>query len=667
MSDNSYDSRSIKKFSGAKAVRRSVGMYLGQTSLPDGARMAPAAINACQEIMSNSVDEALSGFANEISVTIFSDDNGRNMITISDNGRGVPAGDDCDTAVSIFTSLHTSAKGRGHEDGAKAYKFSGGLNGVGATAAAAISQDFFVHAIDSKKVEYELHFHQGELVEKKIISKRTKKPTGTSITLTLDPEIFGEHTHIDPQTVRSRMDWISLAVPGVTLRFTSRLGDSEETYMYKREGLMDYVAEWVSEDPSDGGKTSTAFQTITGTKDLAGEDFVLDLALALGADVTPVTVSLANAIPTFDGGSHIDGIRAGLVKAVNDYATAKSLFKDKDKSKKITPADVMSSLALVVAVQVPAADLDFKGQTKEALASATVRRACETIAFDEMSKILFDDDKAAKLMMAVILANKQEREEHEQAREVSKKLKVSKSDPLARLLSGSKLTPARSRTPEEKELFIVEGDSAGGSAKKGRNSMTQAILPLKGKPMNVYEKPLATAIKNPEVASIIAALGAGVGKNFDVSQLQYHKVIIMADADNDGLHIAELLIALFYRLTPDLVKKGHLYMAQPPLYRFDRYVGGKREKAFAINREEYEAMLPKYKGWTVTRLKGLGEMNDRELKETAMDPATRRLVRVQVTDEMQLKARLQLFLGSNRAAQRREWIDSNVTFTDDEE
>lgn len=680
----------LTSLEGLDAVRKRPGMYIGSTNSLDG-KNPRGLLQLAQEVISNSTDEAMNGYGKNISLTIHED----NSMTISDEGRGIPmGGEDMDAVIRGFTVLHTSGK---YGDSNAAYGKSGGLNGVGNKAVTALSEYVTCSAVTSTGDAYEITFNQEKVVNKKYRKRKRGEATGTTITFLPDLTIF-DTIDWELSELQRRMENQSYLAPGVTYTLTDeRLVAPEEeeerekftnTFSYLNEnGMADLAAEHAKGNGTVGmtaplhfhgyyefnnGKPVGALDDPSAVS--PGNEIIdVEIGMIYTDDIGENIITFANGIPTYKGGPHRDGAIDSINKIINDFAVDRKLVKGRSAKTKMAKDDTSDGLILALSVGIPESLVDYEGQMKEQLGTGQAKIAVESTMERCFGPWLYDNEKKGKEIVEKISEAKDAREAARAAREDARAARKTGGKSRVAELS-KKLKPALSKDPKERELFIVEGDSAGGSAVQGRNAQTQGILPLKGKPKNIYGKKLSEILANEEIRTIVNVLNAGVGKDFNHEEMEYDKVIIMTDADDDGKHINELLILIFHKLFPGLIENGHLYMANAPLFRFDKYIGGKRDKHFALNVAEFEQMKDQYTGYNVTRMKGLGEMNADDLKLTTMNPGTRVLTQLRADDQKSVSEMLTLFLGDKKigsqtaAEARYEWIKENVDFrTSDQE
>ncbi|BCA86039.1 DNA topoisomerase 4 subunit B [Enterococcus saigonensis] len=635
-----YNDASIQVLEGLEAVRKRPGMYIGSTD-------SRGLHHLVYEIVDNSVDEALSGFGNEIDVTISQD----NSITVSDNGRGMPVGmhaSGIPTVEVIFTVLHAGGKfGQG------GYKTSGGLHGVGASVVNALSKWLTV-TIVRDGIAYEEKFKDGGKPQgtlKKI--GKTKKKNGTTVTFLPDDTIFST-IKFSYETLAERLRESAFLLRGVKITLTDLRGEEPVSEVFHfEEGIKEFVA-YLNEEKD----TLTPVIYFNGEKD----GIEVEIAMQYNDGYSENILSFVNNVRTKDGGTHEAGMKASLTKAFNEYARKVNLLKEKDRN--LEGSDFREGLAAVLSIRVPENLLQFEGQTKEKLGTPSARNAVDGVLGEQLGFYLQENSEMSQMLVRKAIKAREAREAARKAREESRTGKKRKKGES--LLSG-KLTPAQSRNPQKNELYLVEGDSAGGSAKQGRDRKFQAILPLRGKVINTEKAKLQDILKNEEINTMIYTIGAGVGPEFAIEDCNYDKVIIMTDADTDGAHIQVLLLTFFYRYMKPLIEAGKVYIALPPLYKVSKGIGKKAVTEYAWTDEELQQVIQKVgKGYMLQRYKGLGEMNAEQLWETTMDPETRTLIRVRIDDAAQAERRVTTLMG-DKVEPRRKWIESHVQFSLEED
>ncbi|WP_442961181.1 DNA topoisomerase IV subunit B [Pseudogracilibacillus sp. SO30301A] len=627
-----YTEESIQVLEGLEAVRKRPAMYIGSTDIKGLHHLA-------YEIIDNAVDEALAGYGNEIHVKLHKD----NSISISDNGRGIPTGiheTGKPTTEVIFTVLHAGGKfGQG------GYKASGGLHGVGAAVVNALSEWLEVTTYRNGEKYYQ-HFKDGGKPSTTLEKKGDTKKSGTTIRFKPDPKIFSV-TEFKTETIAERLRESAFLFQGLKITLTDERTNKEEVFDFD-EGLVSFI-HYLNE-----GKD--AFHDVIS---FSGEQngIELDFAFQFSDSYVENMHSFVNHVRTKDGGTHEVGARAAITRTFNEYARRNEFLKEKDKN--LDGNDIREGLTAIVSVRVPEELLQFEGQTKGRLGTTEVRSVVDAIVSEKLAYFLEENGDTAKKLLDNALRAKDAREAAQKARENARNGKKRKRSET--LLSG-KLTPAQSRDTSKNELYLVEGDSAGGSAKQGRDRVFQAILPLRGKVINTEKAKLDDVMKNEEISTIIHTIGAGVGADFNVEDARYDKVIIMTDADTDGAHIQVLLLTFFYRYMRPLIEAGKVYIALPPLYKISKGKGKKEQIVYAWEESEMEEAVKKFKnGYTIQRYKGLGEMNADQLWDTTMNPETRTLIRVTLDNVAQAERRVTTLMG-DKVSPRRTWIEENVEF-----
>lgn len=638
--NNEYNDSSIQVLEGLEAVRKRPGMYIGSTD-------SRGLHHLVYEIVDNAVDEALSGYGSEIDVTIHED----NSITVADSGRGMPVGmhaSGIPTVEVIFTVLHAGGKfGQG------GYKTSGGLHGVGASVVNALSKWLTV-TIVRDGVEYQQKFKNGGKPDgtlKKI--GKTKKANGTTVHFLPDDTIFST-TKFSYEILAERLRESAFLLKGVKISLSDLRGEEpvKEIFHYE-EGIKEFV-DYLNEEKD----TLTPVVYFSGEK----EGIEVEVAYQYNDGYSENVLSFVNNVRTKDGGTHEAGMKAAMTKSYNEYARKVGLLKERDKN--LEGSDFREGLAAVLSIRVPENLLQFEGQTKEKLGTPVARTVVDNVISEQMGFYLQENSEMSQMLVRKAIKAKEAREAARKAREESRNGKKRKKGES--LLSG-KLTPAQSRNPKKNELYLVEGDSAGGSAKQGRDRKFQAILPLRGKVINTEKAKMQDILKNEEINTMIYTIGAGVGPEFSIEDCNYDKVIIMTDADTDGAHIQVLLLTFFYRYMKPLIEAGKVYIALPPLYKVSKGQGKKQVIEYAWTDDELAAMIKKVgKGYMLQRYKGLGEMNAEQLWETTMDPTSRTLIRVRIDDVAQAERRVTTLMG-DKVEPRRKWIENHVQFTLEED
>ena len=631
MENNNYDESAIQILEGLEAVRKRPGMYIGTT----GER---GLHHLVWEIVDNSVDESLAGYCDDIEITINKD----GSVTVKDDGRGIPTGIHPKTGIStvetIFTVLHAGGK-----FGGKGYKVSGGLHGVGASVVNALSEWLEVKIYKDKKVYFQRFEKGGHAVEPlKVVGDCEENRTGTTVTFKPDPKIFEETTEYKFETLEHRARELAFLNKGLRIILSDLRTDKKEEFLY-HGGIIEYVK------MLNHSKTPIhdSIIYVEGSE----SDIEIEVAMQYNDGYNSSIYSFTNNINTVEGGTHEDGVKNALSRVINNYAKKANLLKDKDDSLVID--DIKEGLTMIISCKHP--DPQFEGQTKTKLGNVEVRKIANSIFGEGLEKFLLENPAEAKIIVEKCMIASRARIAAKKARELTRR----KSD-LDVVNFGGKLEDCKEKDPSVCEIFIVEGDSAGGSAIKGRDSMTQAILPLRGKILNVEKARLDRALSNEEIRTIITAFGTGIGNEFDLSKLRYHKIIIMTDADVDGSHIRVLLLTLFYRFFRPIIEAGHVYAAQPPLFcikhgKTIKYVLNEQE------RDDYLASLGPNTKYDIMRMKGLGEMNAEELNETTMDINKRILRKITIDDVIAADAAFSKLMGEE-VEPRREFIETNAVY-----
>ena len=632
--ENKYDSSAIQVLEGLEAVRKRPGMYIGTTDVKGLHHLV-------WEIVDDSIDEALAGYCKNIEIVINKD----NSITVKDDGRGIPVDVHPKTGIStvetVYTVLHAGGK-----FGGGGYKVSGGLHGVGASVVNALSKWVEVKVYKNSKIYYIRFENGGHTVEPlKVIGTCEENRTGTYVTFKPDPEIFDTDIY-DYNILMTRVRELAFLNRGLRLTLRDDRDEEDttgETFMYEG-GISEYVR-FINQ-----GKTPIHDDIIH----LEGmeNDVFFEVAMQYNTGYTENIYSFVNNINTHDGGTHEEGVKRALTRVINSYARKSGILKEKDDS--LTGDDVKEGLTMIISCKHP--NPQFEGQTKGRLGNSEVRKLADNVFSEGFEKFLLENPEEAKIIVEKAMLASRARNAAKKAREITRK-----SDLTITNFFG-KLSDCKSKDPKVSEIFIVEGDSAGGSAKKGRDSLTQAILPLRGKILNVEKNRLDRALGNEEIRTIITAFGTGIGDEFNLDKLRYDKIIIMTDADVDGSHIRVLLLTLFYRFFKPIVQAGHVYAAQPPLFRI---MHGKTRK-YVLNEEEKENYLMSLPENVrakaeIARMKGLGEMDAEELNETTMDIEKRTLRKITVDDCMEADAMFSKLMGEE-VEPRRKFIEDNAIY-----
>ena len=627
---NNYDENQIQVLEGLEAVRKRPGMYIGSTS-------GKGLHHLVWEIVDNSIDEALAGYCTEINVEIEKD----NSITVKDNGRGIPVGIQekmgRPAVEVIMTVLHAGGKFDG-----SGYKVSGGLHGVGASVVNALSTELDVTVYRDGKVHYQEYERGVPKADLKVIGDTDV--TGTTTHFKPDPEIFTETTEYDYDTLATRVRELAFLTKGVKITIEDKREGKERKNEYCYEGgIKSYVEhlnrsrEVIHEEPV----------YIEGSKD----GITVEVALQYNDSYTSNIYSFANNIHTYEGGTHEAGFKTGLTRVINDYARRNGVFKENDPN--LSGEDVREGLTAIISIKHP--DPQFEGQTKTKLGNSEARAITDALFSEALEKFLLENPDSAKKIVEKGVMAARARMAAKKARELTRRKSALEVSNLP-----GKLADCSSKDPTISELYIVEGDSAGGSAKQGRDRHFQAILPLRGKILNVEKARLDKILSNNEVRSMITALGTGIGEDFNLEKARYHKVVIMTDADVDGAHIRTLLLTFFYRYMRQIIEQGYVYIAQPPLYKIQQ---GKRVE-YAYNDKQLEEILkelPQNPKPGLQRYKGLGEMNATQLWETTMDPDTRTLLQVTLKDAIDADETFEMLMG-DKVEPRRNFIEENARY-----
>ncbi|MBD7944454.1 DNA topoisomerase IV subunit B [Psychrobacillus sp. Sa2BUA9] len=632
----SYGDDDIQVLEGLEAVRKRPGMYIGSTD-------ARGLHHLVYEIVDNAVDESLAGFGDHIIVTIHQDQS----ITVRDFGRGMPTGmhkTGIPTAEVIFTVLHAGGKfGQG------GYKTSGGLHGVGASVVNALSSyvDVVIHREGKKFAQ---RFEDGGKVVQSLTQIGTTKETGTSVHFLPDSKIFST-TKYNYETLCERLRESAFLLKGLKIELIDERTESHDVFFFET-GIEAFVA-YLNEEKD---VLHPVFY-MEGSH----EEIEVEFAFQFNDGYSETILSFVNNVRTRDGGTHETGAKSALTRVFNDYARKSGLLKEKDKN--LDGSDIREGISAIISLRIPENLLQFEGQTKGKLGTSEARSAVDAVVSEKLQYILEENSELSASLIRKAIRAQHAREAARKAREDARNGKKRKP---SELLSG-KLTPAQSRNAKKNELYLVEGDSAGGSAKQGRDRTFQAILPLRGKVINTEKAKLTDIMKNIEIATIIHAIGGGVGADFKIEDIAYDKIVIMTDADTDGAHIQVLLLTFFYRYMKPLIENGNIYIAMPPLYKVYKGMGKKEVFEYAWTEKELDVAMERIgKGVMLQRYKGLGEMNADQLWDTTMNPDTRTLIRVTIEDGARAERQVTTLMG-DKVEPRRKWIEANVNFSLDDD
>nr|WP_318024127.1 DNA topoisomerase IV subunit B [Mycoplasmopsis gallinarum] len=624
-----YDESSIQQLKGLEAVRKRPGMYIGSTDI-NGLH------HLIWEIVDNSIDEALAGYANEITVILHND----SSVEVIDNGRGIPVGKKSGTnktAVEIvFTELHAGGK---FND--SAYKSAGGLHGVGSSVVNALSTKLVATVYRDKKI-YETIFENGDnIVQRtKELGKTTK--TGTSVRFWPNYVIF-KNSKFNFDTIAERLKESCFLINNLKINLIDEINNKNATFFFEN-GLKEFLL-FINETKKSVSEPVTFKETKSNIE--------VEFGFQYTDSYNETILSFVNNVKTKDGGTHETGLKTAFTKIFNEFANEEKVLKGKNT---FEGDDIREGLTVILNIKVPEGILEFISQTKNKLSTPEAKSAVEDVVSKQLKLWINENKSVAKNILNKI---KKAAESRLAARKARQESRVTKNALKEKQILSGKLTPAQSKKPEEKELFLVEGDSAGGSAKLGRNRVYQAILPLRGKVINTEKSRLFEILKNEEIATIINTIGAGIGEDFDINKIQYHKIIIMTDADTDGAHIQILLLTFFYRHMRQLIENGNVYIALPPLFK----LSNKKEVLYAWDEDELQELLNSNKqNYDIQRYKGLGEMNADQLWETTMNPETRSLIRVKISDALAAEKSVSILMGDN-VEPRKEWINNHVQFT----
>ena len=625
--DNNYDENQIQVLEGLEAVRKRPGMYIGSTS-------SRGLHHLVYEIVDNSIDEALAGFCKNIEVTINED----NSITVSDDGRGIPTGIQPQTGLPavevVLTVLHAGGK-----FGGGGYKVSGGLHGVGASVVNALSEKLEVYINDGEKIYFQEYERGNKLCDLKVVGNTDR--TGTTIHFKPDGEIFEDLVY-DYKTLLDRLREQAFLNAGIKIILKDKRPDEEgnlnEDILHYEGGIKEFVT-YINRNKEPIHKDVIYISTVR-------ENCEAEIAMQYNDGYNENVISFANNINTTEGGTHETGFKSALTKVLNDYARKYKMLKDGDKN--LSGEDTREGLSCIISVKVTEAQ--FEGQTKTKLGNSEMRTVVEKMVNEKLSEFMEENPAVAKIIIDKAMTASRAREAAKRARENTRRKSALESSTLP-----GKLADCSSKNTEYTEIYIVEGDSAGGSAKQGRDRRFQAILPLWGKMLNVEKSRIDKVYTNEKLLPVITAVGAGVGEDFDVSKIRYGKIVIMADADVDGAHIRTLLLTFFFRYMRPLIEEGHVYIAQPPLYKVYK---GKKLK-YAYNDDQLKEALNEIPDASIQRYKGLGEMNPEQLWETTMDPETRVMLRVDLEDARKADEMFTLLMG-DKVEPRREFIEAHA-------
>ncbi len=628
---SNYGADQIQILEGLEAVRKRPGMYIGSTS-------TRGLHHLVYEIVDNAVDEALAGFCSQIDISINED----NSITVVDNGRGIPTGIHEKAGIPavevVFTILHAGGK-----FGGGGYKVSGGLHGVGASVVNALSNWLEVEISRDGKV-YRQRYEKGNVIYKlKEVGKTDK--TGTKVTFMPDDTIFDDVV-FDYDTLRRRFREMAFLTKNLKINLEDKREGKEKSVSFHYEGGIKEFVEFLNKNKN------TLYDKVVyceGQKD----DIYVEVALQHNDSFNEATLSFVNNITTPEGGMHLTGFKSALTKVCNDYARTNKILKDKEEN--LSGDDLREGLAAIVSIKIP--DPQFEGQTKQKLGNAEARTAVEGLVTEKLTYFLEQNPQVAKAIIGKAVLAQRARMAARKARDVARKSTLESSMALP-----GKLADCSDKDPKKCEIYIVEGDSAGGSAKTARSRATQAILPLRGKILNVEKARIDRILGNEEIKAMITAFGTGIRENFNIEKLRYDKIIIMTDADVDGAHIATLMLTFFFRFMPDLIRQGHVYLAQPPLYKLEK----NKKTWYAYSDDELSKILDEVgrdQNNKIQRYKGLGEMDAEQLWDTTMDPEKRVLLRVSIDEESESELDITFdTLMGEKVEPRREFIEANAKF-----
>jgi len=625
-----YGASQIQVLEGLEAVRKRPGMYIGSTA-------SKGLHHLVWEIVDNSIDEAMAGYATRVNVTVEKD----NWIKVTDNGRGIPV--DIQEKMGrpavevILTVLHAGGK-----FGGGGYKVSGGLHGVGSSVVNALSETLEVYVHLDGKVHHQQYKRGVPQFDLKVIGETDK--TGTMIRFKADPEIFTETTEYDLDILQHRIKELAFLNKGLEINLIDERGEEDETFSYHYEGGIKSYVEQMNE-------TREVLHDDVIYMHSEKDDIEVEIALQYNSGFTTTLLSYANNINTYEGGTHEDGFKRALTKVINNYGVTNKIIKEGED--RLSGEDVREGMTAVVSIKHT--DPQFEGQTKTKFGNSEARLITDQLFTEGFERFMMENPPVAKVIVEKGITAQHARLAAKKAREMTRRKSALEISSLP-----GKLADCSSKDPAESELFIVEGDSAGGSAKSGRNSTTQAILPLRGKILNVEKARLDRILNNNEIRSMITALGTGIGEEFDLSKARYHKIVIMTDADVDGAHIRTLLLTFFYRFMQPLIEAGYVYIAQPPLYKVEQ---GKN-KHYVFDDTELDRLKSELKDTpkiSLSRYKGLGEMNADQLWETTMDPGFRSLLQVSLKDAVDADQTFEMLMG-DIVEHRKTFIEENAMY-----
>ena len=632
---DSYTADDIQILRGLDAVRKRPAMYIGSTN-------ATGLHHLVWEIVDNAVDEALSGFGNKIVVTIHKD----GSCSVLDEGRGIPCGINKETgrpAIElVFTELHAGGKFNN-----AIYKSAGGMHGVGASVTNALSE-YLDATVFRDGTIYHIKYENGGHLAIPLEQLGNTKKHGSFVRFKPDATIFST-VEFKRDTIAGRLKEAAFLLRNVRfVLIDERTGDNEE--FYYENGLVEYVA-----NINANKKPMTPIADFSETDESTGISTEIAIQFCY-EDYNETIISYANNVRTRDGGTHEVGFKTGITRAVNDFGENNNILH----GKKLDGADIREGMTAIISLKIPEKILEFEGQTKGKLGTQIATYIVQNMIYNKFTYYLTENREVASLLIKKCLDSQAARIAARKAKDDARSAKKARTE----VILSDKLTPAQSKDYAKNELFIVEGDSAGGSAKKGRDRLHQAILPLRGKPLNTDGLPVSTVLKNEEIATIINTIGAGFGQSFDIDDIHYGKIIIMTDADTDGAHIQTLLLTFFYHYMRPLITSGHVYIAAPPLYRISKEDGKKVKFEYAWDDEGLAAAKKKIgAGCKISRFKGLGEMDAIQLKETTMDPRTRLLIRVDIEDPLLADSRVGVLMGKDTSA-RKKWVEENINFNE---